>query len=156
MAPHIIRPLRFVLPHHRGLRPACLIRLGLFLYDHLGARRILPPSNGLDLSQSAAGEPLKPGFTRGFEYSDCWVDDARLVVLNAMDAAARGADIRVRTEVMSACRSDGHWRIDLRDTVSGRHETVKARALVNASGAWVGRNDGDASRSHTSRRASGS
>jgi glycerol-3-phosphate dehydrogenase len=137
IAPHIIRPLRFVLPHHRGLRPAYLIRLGLFLYDHLGARRILPPSNGLDLSQSAAGAPLKPGFTQGFEYSDCWVDDARLVVLNAMDAAARGADIRVRTEVMSACRSDGHWRIDLHNTVSGRNETVKARALVNASGAWA-------------------
>jgi glycerol-3-phosphate dehydrogenase len=138
MAPHIIRPLRFVLPHHRGLRPAFLIRLGLFLYDRLGGRSsILPASSAIDLSRAAAGEPLKAAFTRGFEYSDCWVDDARLVVLNAMDAAVRGADIRVRTEVMSARRADGRWRIDLRDTVSGRHETVEARSLVNATGAWV-------------------
>jgi glycerol-3-phosphate dehydrogenase len=148
IAPHIIRPLRFVLPHHRGLRPAYLIRLGLFLYDHLGGRRILPPSHGLDLSQSPAGTPLKPGFAHGFEYSDCWVDDARLVVLNAMDAAARGADIRVRTEVMSASRSDGHWRIDLHNTISGRHDTVKARALVNASGAWLADTTGRRIKSH--------
>jgi glycerol-3-phosphate dehydrogenase len=137
MAPHIVRPMRFVLPHHGGLRPAYLIRLGLFLYDHLGGRRILPASNALDLSQAAAGKPLKPNFVQGFEYSDCWVDDARLVVLNAIDAAARGAKIRVRTEVMSAHRSDGHWRIELRNGVSGRQETAKARALVNATGAWV-------------------
>ena len=137
MAPHIIRPMRFVLPHHRGLRPAFLIRLGLFLYDHLGGRRILPPSSAVDLRRTPAGKPLKPGFTRGFEYSDCWVDDARLVVLNAMDAAAHGAEIRVRTEVTSASRSNGRWRIDLRNTVSGREETVEARALVNATGAWV-------------------
>jgi len=137
MAPHIIEPLRFVLPHHRGLRPAILIRLGLFLYDHIGGRRSLPPSAAIDLLDTPAGRPLKPGFERGFEYSDCWVDDARLVVLNAMDAAARGATIRVRTEVMSARRSDGHWQIELRDTVSGERETVEARALVNASGAFV-------------------
>lgn len=137
MAPHIIRPLRFVLPHHRGLRPALLIRLGLFFYDHLGGRSILPPSSAIDLASVPAGKPLKAGFPRGFEYSDCWVDDARLVVLNAMDAAARGAEIRVRTEVMSAHRSSGRWRVDLQDTVSGRRETVEARALVNATGAWV-------------------
>ena len=105
MAPHIIRPLRFVLPHHRALRPALLIRLGLFLYDHLGGREILPASRGIDLTRTPAGQPLKPGYTRGFEYSDCWVDDARLVVLNAMDAARRGADIRVRTEVVAARRA---------------------------------------------------
>jgi glycerol-3-phosphate dehydrogenase len=144
MAPHIIRPLRFVLPHHHGLRPAFLIRLGLFLYDHLGGRSsILPASTAIDLGRAAAGRPLKAAFTRGFEYSDCWVDDARLVVLNAMDAAARGADIRVRTEVMSAQRVDGRWRIDLRDTVSGRRETVEARSLVNATGAWVADMAGD-------------
>ena len=137
MAPHIIRPMRFVLPHHRGLRLAFLIRLGLFLYDHLGGRRMLPPSNAVDLTRAPAGKPLRSGFTRGFEYSDCWVDDARLVVLNAMDARAHGADIRVRTEVMAAARSGGHWRIGLRDTVSGREETIEARALVNATGAWV-------------------
>jgi glycerol-3-phosphate dehydrogenase len=149
MAPHIVSPMRFVLPHHRGLRPAFLIRLGLFLYDHLGGRRILPPSEAIDLSRAPAGKPLKPGFVRGFEYSDCWVDDARLVVLNAMDAAARGAEIRVRTEVMSAGRSDGNWHIELRNTVSGRHEAVKARALVNATGAWVADVAAHRIRSHT-------
>src|SRR5690606_10981150 len=88
-APHIIRPLRFVLPHHSGLRPAWLIRLGLFLYDHLGGRKILPGSRSFDLASDAAGAPLKPSFRRAFEYSDCWVEDSRLVVLNAMDAAER-------------------------------------------------------------------
>jgi glycerol-3-phosphate dehydrogenase len=137
MAPHIIRPMRFVLPHHRGLRPAVLIRLGLFLYDHLGGRRSLPSSRAVDLTRTEAGAALKPGFLRGFEYSDCWVDDARLVVLNAMDAAARGAEIRVRTEVVSAVRNGDHWQIVLRNTISGREETAQARALVNASGAWM-------------------
>ena len=137
MAPHIIRPLRFVLPHHRGLRPAFLIRLGLFLYDHLGGRRTLPASGAVDLARVPVGKPLKAGFTQAFVYSDCWVDDARLVVLNAMDAAARGADIRVRTEVMSAARKIDHWQIDLQNTVSGLRETVRARALINAAGAWV-------------------
>jgi glycerol-3-phosphate dehydrogenase len=138
MAPHIIRPLRFVLPHHRGLRPAWLVRLGLFLYDRLGGRSsVLAPSKAIDLTRAPAGKPLLASFTRGFEYSDCWVDDARLVVLNAMDAAARGADIRVRTEVVSARRDNGRWRVELRDTVSGQPETVDARALVNATGAWI-------------------
>ena len=137
MAPHIIEPLRFVLPHHRGLRPALLIRIGLFLYDHIGGRRSLPRSVAVDLARAPAGLPLKPGFSLGFEYSDCWVDDARLVVLNAMDAAARGAKIRVRTEVMSARRDGGHWQVGLRDVVTGRQETIGARALVNAGGAFV-------------------
>jgi glycerol-3-phosphate dehydrogenase len=137
-APHIIRPLRFVLPHHRDLRPAWLIRLGLFLYDHLGGRSsVLPASRTIDLRGAAVGRPLKPSFARGFEYSDCAVDDARLVVLNAMDAAARGADIRVRTEVASARRSNGCWRVDLQRTASEESETVEARALINASGAWI-------------------
>lgn len=137
MAPHIISPMRFVLPHHRGLRPALLIRLGLFLYDHLGGRKMLPASETLDLRRDPAGKALKSEFTRGFEYSDCWVDDARLVVLNAMDAFARGAEIRVRTEVVSARRHGGHWQIELRDSVSGQHETVRARALINAAGPWA-------------------
>jgi glycerol-3-phosphate dehydrogenase len=126
-----------VLPHHRGLRPALLIRLGLLLYDHLGVRRSLPASASVDLRRAPEGKPLKPGLTRGFEYSDCWVDDARLVVLNAMDAAARGATIRVRTEVVSARRSGGCWQVELCDVRSGRRETVEARALVNAGGAFV-------------------
>jgi glycerol-3-phosphate dehydrogenase len=137
MAPHIVRPLRFVLPHHRALRPAWLIRLGLFLYDHLGGREILPPSRAIDLTRAPAGIPLKPGYTRGFEYSDCWVDDARLVVLNAIDAARRGAKIRVRTEVVSARRSGDHWVIQCKDVRTGGHETIAARALVNAAGPWI-------------------
>jgi glycerol-3-phosphate dehydrogenase len=138
MAPHIIRPLRFVLPHHEGLRPAWLIRLGLFLYDRLGGRStVLPPSRAVDLTRAPAGKPLQAAFRRGFAYSDCSVDDARLVVLNAMDAAARGADIRVRTEVVSARRREGRWYVGLRDTVSGQVATVAARALINATGAWV-------------------
>jgi glycerol-3-phosphate dehydrogenase len=138
MAPHIIEPLRFVLPHHRGLRPALLIRLGLWLYDHLGGREMLPASAALDLRSDPAGKPLKPEFRRGFEYSDCSVDDARLVVLNAVDAGARGADVRTRTEAVSARRLRDHWRIELRDTVSGRREWVDARALINAAGPWAG------------------
>ena len=95
IAPHIVRPMRFVLPHRTGLRPAWMLRVGLFLYDHLGGRQRLPGTRVLDLATDAAGAPLKPGvFTTGFEYSDCWVDDARLVVLNARDAADRGAVIR--------------------------------------------------------------
>jgi glycerol-3-phosphate dehydrogenase len=137
MAPHIVWPIRFVLPHHGGLRPRYLIRLGLWLYDHLGGRKVLAGSRPLDLSRSEVGRPLKPTFTRGFEYSDCWVDDARLVVLNAMDAAARGAEIRVRTKVVSAKRHGAHWQVELRNTATGQHEMVEARALVNAAGAWV-------------------
>ncbi|HET6160970.1 MAG TPA: FAD-dependent oxidoreductase, partial [Dongiaceae bacterium] len=105
VAPHIVWPLRFVLPHHKGLRPAWLLRLGLFLYDHLGGRKKLPATRVVNLRADAAGAPLKPGdFTKAFEYSDCWVDDARLVVLNAVDAARRGADIRTRTRAISAER----------------------------------------------------
>ena len=137
LAPHIIRPMRFVLPHHRGLRPSLLIRLGLFLYDHLGGRKILPASHAVDLTRDEAGGPLKGEFKRGFEYSDCWVDDARLVVLNAVDAAARGADIRVRTEVTRAERQSDHWRVEMSDRVSGASETAEARILVNAAGPWV-------------------
>jgi len=106
MAPHIVWPMRFVLPHHRGLRSALFIRLGLYLYDHLGRRKILPPSRRLDLRRSAIGRPLKESFVRAFEYSDCWVDDARLVMLNAKDAAARGARISVRTEIVGATSGD--------------------------------------------------
>ncbi|TCT11720.1 homodimeric glycerol 3-phosphate dehydrogenase (quinone) [Tepidamorphus gemmatus] len=136
-APHIIWPLRFVLPHHAGLRPAWLIRLGLFLYDHLGGRRILPPARTLDLAASPAGQPLKPHFRRGFEYSDCWVEDSRLVVLNAVDAAERGAVIRTRCEVMRAARDGQTWLIDLQDHLTGTTDRIRARALVNASGPWV-------------------
>jgi glycerol-3-phosphate dehydrogenase len=138
IAPHIIHPQRFVLPHHEGLRPAWLLRLGLFLYDHLGGRHRLPPTRTLDLRHAEVGKPLKPGrFTRGFEYSDCVVDDARLVVLNARDAADRGADIRVRTRAVQASRHDGRWRVALEDSITGARSEVFARVLVNAGGPWV-------------------
>ncbi len=137
MAPHIIRPLRFVLPHHKDLRPAWFIRLGLFIYDHLGGRKRLPPSCGLDLRTDEAGTPLKSSFTKAFEYSDCWVEDARLVILNAMDAAERGADIRVRPEVVSAEQQADHWELTVTDTLTGKTGTVRAKAIVNAAGPWV-------------------
>jgi glycerol-3-phosphate dehydrogenase len=138
IAPHIIWPLRFVLPHHEGLRPAWLLRLGLFLYDHLGGRRRLPPTRTIKLRQDAAGQPLKPEYTLGFEYSDCWVEDARLVVLNAMDAAARGAVIAPRTRCITADRSSGGWTVRLQHTETGACQTIHARVLVNAAGPWVG------------------
>ncbi|CAN5356047.1 glycerol-3-phosphate dehydrogenase [soil metagenome] len=136
-APHIIHPLRFVLPHHRGLRPWPIIRLGLFLYDHLGGRKLLPPTRSLDLTTDAAGRGLKPAYRRAFEYSDCWVDDARLVVLTARDAADRGAEIRTRTRCVSARREDGVWRLTLENRRNGERYAVTARALVNAAGPWV-------------------
>ncbi len=136
-APHIIWPMRFVLPHHEGLRPAWLLRLGLFLYDHIGGRKRLPKTRTLDMRQDAAGRPLKPLFARAFEYSDCWVDDARLVVLNAVDAAERGAVIAPRTVVTGARREGGVWVVALRDMASAKIFTIRARMLVNAAGPWV-------------------
>ena len=138
-APHIIWPLRFVLPHHKGLRPAWLLRLGLFLYDNLGGRKHLPPTRTVDLANDEVGKPLKSEFTKAFEYSDCAVDDARLVVLNARDAADRGVDIRTRTEVTGLERTGERWKVSLRDTVTGGQSTVTARVVVNAAGPWVDR-----------------
>ena len=115
IAPHIIWPLRFVLPHHKRLRPMWLLRLGLFIYDHLGGRNRLPPTRTLNLRNDPAGAALKPEFTRGFAYSDCWVEDSRLVLLNARDAAERGATIAPRTACVSAERSDGRWTVTLSD-----------------------------------------
>jgi len=138
MAPHIIWPMRFVLPFHKGgVRPAWLIRLGLFLYDHLGGRKLLPATKSLDMRRDPAGKPLKPIFTKAFEYSDGWVDDARLVVLNARDAADRGADIMSRAKVVSVRREDGLWKIDVKEAATGIVKTVHARMLINASGPWV-------------------
>ncbi len=137
MAPHIIWPLRFILPHHKGLRPAWLLRLGLFMYDHLGGRKLLPATKTVPLDCAPFNDGLKSLFTRGFEYSDCWVDDARLVVLNARDAAQRGADIRRNTEVTRASRTNGGWEIEVRDNLSGASEIIHAKVLVNAAGPWV-------------------
>ncbi|GAA2846160.1 homodimeric glycerol 3-phosphate dehydrogenase (quinone) [Aminobacter aminovorans] len=136
-APHIIWPMRFVLPYAKGLRPAWLIRLGLFLYDHIGGRKLLPPTRTLDMHSDAAGKPLKPMFSRAFEYSDGWVNDARLVVLNARDAADKGAVIRTRAKVTSARRDNGHWNIRVEDLRSGQVEEVQARLIVNAAGPWI-------------------
>ena len=137
-APHIVWPLRFVLPHHAGLRPWWMIRLGLFLYDHLGPRGPLPPSASIDLGRHASGRALQGRYRRAFEYSDCWVQDSRLVVLNARDAHARGAEIRTRTACVSLARDGARWTAVLADRLSGARVTVEARAVVNASGPWVG------------------
>jgi glycerol-3-phosphate dehydrogenase len=156
--PHISWPMRFVLPYHKdmrfestaptskllsfvmpwmkGRRPAWLIRLGLFVYDHLGGRKILPATSTLDLSSGVEGAVLNDRFTKAYEYSDCWVEDSRLVVLNARDAQARGADIMVRTKVTGALRSDDHWTVTLEDG-EGASE-VTAKMIVNAAGPWVG------------------
>ena len=158
--PHISWPMRFVLPFHpsmrfesstptsrilntvmpwmKGRRPAWLIRLGLLMYDNLGGRKILPGTKTLDLRHGPEGAPLKDKFEKAFEYSDCWVQDSRLVVLNARDAEARGATIMTRTKVTSAERDGEGWRIELEDRTSGETRTVTAKMLVNASGPWAG------------------
>jgi glycerol-3-phosphate dehydrogenase len=135
-APHIIWPMRFVLPHSHEQRPAWMIRLGLLLYDHLGGRKHLPKSRRLDLHRDPAGKALKPEFRTAFEYSDCWVDDARLVVLNALDAAARDARILTRTALVTARRENAVWRAELRND-AGSIIRVLARGIVNAAGPWV-------------------
>ncbi|WP_127143995.1 glycerol-3-phosphate dehydrogenase [Pelagibacterium montanilacus] len=138
MAPHVIWPLRFVLPHHRGLRPAWLLRLGLFLYDHLGGRRRLPATKVRDLRHDPIGRVLKPGFAKAFEYSDCWVDDARLVTLNAQDASRLGARIRTRTRLVTARREGDHWQVTTENS-EGEVASLCARMVINASGPWVSR-----------------
>ncbi len=137
IAPHIIWPLRFVLPHRKGLRPAWLLRLGLFLYDNLGGRKLLPPTRTLRLRKDPTGRPLRDVSSVGFEYSDCWVQDNRLVVLNARDAVALGADVRVMTRCLGAERKDGFWSVRIEDRESGESGEIRARALVNAAGPWV-------------------
>ncbi|WP_417586810.1 glycerol-3-phosphate dehydrogenase [Pararhodobacter oceanensis] len=158
--PHISWPMRFILPYHkdmrfeaetpvskllsfvmpwmRGRRPAWLIRLGLFFYDTLGGRKILPATTTLDLREGPEGAPLDDKFTKAYEYSDCWIEDARLVVLNARDAQDRGAQILTRTKVTAAHRAEGLWAVTLQDVRSGAERVVRAKMLVNAGGPWVG------------------
>jgi len=137
-APHLIHPMRFVLPFHiGGVRPAWLLRLGLFLYDHLGGRKKLPATRTLDMRTDPAAAPLKPLFTKAFEYSDCWVDDARFTALTARDAADRGAMIRTRTRVISACRDHEAWTVTVENIDTGLREEHRARLLVNAAGPWA-------------------
>lgn len=135
-APHIVWPMRFVLPHSPEQRPAWLVRLGLFLYDHLGGRKKLPGCRTLDLSRDPEGKPIKPQFRKAFEYSDCWVDDARLVVVNALDARAKGATVLTRTAATSARRVNGAWDVELRSK-DGTVRRLRAKAIANAAGPWV-------------------
>jgi glycerol-3-phosphate dehydrogenase len=132
-APHIVKPMRFVLPHQPHLRPAWMIRVGLFMYDHLGKREKLPASRSLRFGDDS---PLKASITRGFEYSDCWVDDARLVVLNAMAARESGAHIHTQTRCVNARRSKGLWHLNM-ERADGVLFSIRAKALVNAAGPWV-------------------
>lgn len=147
-APHIIWPLKFVLPHEQGVRPAWLVRLGLFLYDHLARRKRLEASHSVTLKGNALGAPLRETYKTGFTYSDCWVDDSRLVVLNALDAHEHGASIRVGSRLMSATRDNGAWTAIVQDD-GGGDETVQARVLVNAAGPWVSRVMDDALHLHS-------
>ena len=135
MAPHLVRPMRFMLPPLPGLRSPLMLRFGLLLYDLLGARKLLPASRTVDLTHHMVGQPLKRTFRYGFEYSDCWVDDSRLVVLNAVDAAERGAVVRTRTRCARVERRD-EWELVL--NARGRREVKTARVLVNAAGPWIG------------------
>ncbi len=137
IAPHLVQPLRFILPVAPGGRPAWMLRLGLLLYDHLGARKKLPGAGMLDLRAAPEGAALRPGLRKAFSYWDCRVDDARLVILNARDAADRGADILVGAEVLRAKVEQGVWRLDLRDRSSGAERTISARLVVNAAGPWA-------------------
>ncbi len=158
--PHISWPMRFVLPYSpdmrfdsetptskllsgimpwmKGRRPKWLIRLGLFMYDNLGGRKILPGTQTLDLRRASEGAPLQDRFHQAYEYSDCWVEDSRLVVLNARDAAARGAEILTRTRVVNADRGADVWTITLEDVATGAQSTRQARTLINAAGPWAG------------------
>ncbi|MGN6525208.1 MAG: glycerol-3-phosphate dehydrogenase [Burkholderiaceae bacterium] len=136
-APHIMWPLRFVMPHDPGMRPVWMIRAGLFLYDHLARREVLPASRTVDLRRHAAGVPLQRRFTKGFVYSDGWVDDARLVVLNALDAVERGATVLTRRRCEDARREGGRWVARLQAVDGGAPQVVEARALVNAAGPWA-------------------
>jgi glycerol-3-phosphate dehydrogenase len=135
-APHVIWPLRIVLPVLDGMRPAWMIRIGLFIYDHLAKRAILPATKKLNLRKTLQGAPLKENLRTGFEYSDCWADDARLVAINAVDAAERGATILTRHECISLDRKADHWTAELKDE-KGELNTVTARMVVNAAGPWV-------------------
>lgn len=135
-APHIVWPMRFVLPHSPEQRPAWLVRLGLFLYDHLGGRQRLPGCRNINLTRDPEGKPIRPQYTRAFEYSDCWVDDARLVSLNALDAKERGAVVMTRTAATSARRADGQWEVEF-TAADGAKSKVRAKAIANAAGPWV-------------------
>ena len=137
LAPHLVRPMRFVLPYVRGSRRSWTLRAGFWIYDHLGGKTKLPPTRIVDLADDPVGVPLKPGFHLGFEFSDCVTDDARLVISNAIGAREKGAKILPHTRLVSARREGDLWHLILQS--GGRREAVTARALVNAGGPWAGR-----------------
>jgi glycerol-3-phosphate dehydrogenase len=137
IAPHIIHPLRFILPYHKGLRPAWFLRLGLFIYDYIGGRKKLPATKTIDLTTDETGKVLSKDFSKGFEYSDCAVDDARLVVLNALDAFERGASINTQTKCVDMQRTEGHWAVTVEDQISKKQNKVTAKVIINASGPWA-------------------
>jgi glycerol-3-phosphate dehydrogenase len=134
-APHLVRPMRFVIPHVASMRPAWMVKIGIKLYDFLSGRSVLPRSRVLDLADDPAGAPLRASGGIGFEYSDCVADDARLVIANAVDARERGADIRTRTRLVSARRTGQRWELVVAE--GAKRETLYARALVNAAGPWA-------------------
>ncbi|MEJ0095159.1 MAG: glycerol-3-phosphate dehydrogenase [Methylocella sp.] len=137
VAPHIIWPMRFVLPHSPDQRPAWMIRLGLFLYDNLSGRKKLLPTRSLDLATAPEGRPICAGYGKAFEYSDCWVDDSRLVVLNALDLQKRGGVVKTRTPLLAARRERDLWSVDLQDSVTGEQLMARGKVIVNAAGPWV-------------------
>ncbi|NRA88276.1 MAG: glycerol-3-phosphate dehydrogenase, partial [Rhizobiales bacterium] len=138
IAPHIVQPMRFVLPYSKGMRPAWLLRLGLFIYDNLGGRKLLPGTSRVDLTKSPIGEGLKDNLSLGYEYSDCRVEDNRLVILNAQDAQERGAIIKTRTQcVQTSVDKDDHWHVVTRNLNTNEDTTIRARMLVNAAGPWA-------------------
>lgn len=141
IAPHIAWPLRFVMPHVQGLRPRWMIRLGLWLYDHIGGRITLPHSRSIALDDMDTPSGLRADIRRGFVYSDVWVDDARLVILNVLSAQEHGADIFARTRLVHAERSNGLWRCELENTITGVRRNLAAQALVNSAGPWVAQMD---------------
>lgn len=136
-APHLVTPLRFVLPHNGRLRPVWMIRIGLLLYDNLARRQTLPGSTSIDFREDPAGEPLRPELTRGFTYADCWVDDARLVILNALDARERGATIMPRTKLIAAERGRTEWLATVEDQISRERHEIRAKLVINAAGPWA-------------------
>ncbi len=137
IAPHIIHPLEFILPHDKHMRPAWMVRMGLFMYDHIGGKISLPGSRTVMFPDDTYSAGLKPAIRRGFFYSDARVDDARLTLLNAVSAREHGAEIRVRTQLVAGARADGAWQLTLRDIERGNDEVVRARGVVNAAGPWV-------------------
>jgi len=159
MAPFIIKPMRFILPHQKGLRPKWFLRLGLFIYDYIGGRKKLPPTKTLNLKTDIAGKPLRQNFSTGFEYSDCFVDDARLVILNAKGASDRGASINVRTKVIKASQKNDIWQVEVKNQLTNKKQIIKAKSLINATGPWsdfVTSNIDDMGQTHNVRLVKGS